>query len=493
MEDFVIYVTIPPGGNRVAFLTKIIMELEPHGVFMDGCHHGMEKEASMFKTFLQNPRTARVEFLGATTSMTSDELFFFDSAKFESCAWDLDDYTDFIHHIFTHLEGTSLGTARLQNLRCAHDAGMGDVIAAVERKYLVAGHSCRFMFDYSEGEIIQSLTKACERVGTKMTHSERSSQTVNTLVVKRRVEAVGAFSTSLVPVSMAAAVLMHKYNLLEERHSVLFLGTLEAAKVRHWPMLGWHFEQDVFDRLKAHTTPAATGPPARDKVSQVSLAHLMENLSLHQEATLQATPRFELLEMSTAEPAFHLPNGGSFVLFDDWKHFVTIVAAHDGECGPLWLIPLYYANPFFDFALATSEVKGQVQIYSFQITVSATHSCNALVMQLISNELHLLGVELVGVTHRAVLPSAELARKFRFKTGENLEKSQRTLRSAVAPPPERRMRSNVNDVPHCEDPDQDLSEADVEVVSTASSRWTTVTVAESHLFLKDAFFAAVFK
>mmetsp|Transcript_1861 Transcript_1861/g.2929 ORF Transcript_1861/g.2929 Transcript_1861/m.2929 type:complete len:115 (-) Transcript_1861:169-513(-) len=75
----------------------------------------------------------------------------------------------------------------------------------------------------------------------------------------------------------------------------------------------------------------------------------------------------------------------------------------------------------------------KLTIHTFQITVSDTHSCNALVMQLIFNGLHNRGVELSEMIHHAVLPSFDLADNFRFKSGENLEPSTRILCNAVAP------------------------------------------------------------
>mmetsp|Transcript_14821 Transcript_14821/g.20314 ORF Transcript_14821/g.20314 Transcript_14821/m.20314 type:complete len:117 (+) Transcript_14821:643-993(+) len=111
---------------------------------------------------------------------------------------------------------------------------------------------------------------------------------------------------------------------------------------------------------------------------------------------------------------------------------------------------------------------------TFQITVSITHSCDALVMQLISHGLYIRGVELVEVIHHAVLPSVDLVDKFRFKTGENLIQSRRTLRSAVDPPAKRK-RSNINAALHCEDEIQDFPKEDVDIVWNPSARWTTVS------------------
>mmetsp|Transcript_23978 Transcript_23978/g.32846 ORF Transcript_23978/g.32846 Transcript_23978/m.32846 type:complete len:144 (-) Transcript_23978:704-1135(-) len=126
---------------------------------------------------------------------------------------------------------------------------MEEVVAAVERKYLIAGHSCRFMFDYSEDEIIHGLTNAaCEKV------QRGSIQSVETLVVN--ITKADGVKPEFVPVSMAAAV-MYKYKLLDNSQSVLFRGILVAVRVKQWPMLGWHFEQDVINRLKAHPSEAS--------------------------------------------------------------------------------------------------------------------------------------------------------------------------------------------------------------------------------------------
>eukprot|EP00597_Dinobryon_sp_UTEXLB2267_P004019 CAMPEP_0170075332 /NCGR_PEP_ID=MMETSP0019_2-20121128/12488_1 /TAXON_ID=98059 /ORGANISM="Dinobryon sp., Strain UTEXLB2267" /LENGTH=474 /DNA_ID=CAMNT_0010286233 /DNA_START=315 /DNA_END=1739 /DNA_ORIENTATION=- len=305
MEDFVISVTIPFGGNRNSILSYLVIELEPQCVFMDGMYHGMEKDTQMCKNFFQNSRKVRVEFLGATTSVIGGDRFFPKSKKFESSPWSITDYTAFIQHSFIN-QGFSLTKALMLNLGCGENSSMDEVIAAVERKYLMAGHSCSFMLDYSEDEIIDILTEACETVmPAAMTYSDRS----NPLVVKRKITEADEVTPLLVPVSMAAAVLMHKHKLLEENKALLFLGTLEAAKVRHWPILGWHFEQDDIDRLKAYLTPVAVCPPTREEVSQEALNDLMRKLTLKKAATLEFVPPFELLIARTVTP-FQLPQGG---------------------------------------------------------------------------------------------------------------------------------------------------------------------------------------
>lgn len=137
------------------------------------------------------------------------------------------------------------------------------------------------------------------------------------------------------------------------------------------------------------------------------------------------------------------------------------------------------------------ENQSVIAMNTFQLTVSNTHSCDALVMHRISDKLFMNNVILEGVIHHAVLPSAAQAKKFRFKAGENLEKSQMKLRSSTAQeePSAKRKREHFSLSGNEEY--QPLSKSDLDAI--AYNRWTTVTVTEDHLFLRDSFFAAVFK
>lgn len=584
MENFVITLTLKVVKNYKTCLQDVIEKLEPQCLFFDGFYHGMQEEASRFKDYCQNPNSKkfRVEFLGATTSMMGGNGFFDGSRKLESTPWDILDYVDFIRHTFSN-QDTVLGSKRLSNLGCSENADVGEVIAAVERKFLVAGHSCRFMFDYSEDEIILALTSACQRVSS-IKHPEESKLTVNTLIVKRSTKEIGKKDPVLIPVSLAAAVLMHMYGLLKEKTSTLFLGTVEAAKTHNWSMLGWHFELDAISRLKLFLPPvsgpsdataieckftsshrATSSVDRDDPVSQNALVDLMHKLSLASASTLETMPPFELVSAHLSK-TFNLPKGLSFTMFEDYEHLVEIVLSHDFHKGPLCLCPCNYDNPFFDFIVVenktsekffaeviavkemnqrlavemrnqnnaharkkttmltrrrkvirnriilrkkqiqaqallekkmksillsenavsedvemlsekTMENQSVIAMNTFQLTVSNTHSCDALVMHRISDKLYMNNVILEGVIHHAVLPSAAQAKKFRFKAGENLEKSQMKLRSSTAQEPSAKRKREHFSLSGNEEY-QPLSKSDLDAI--AYNRWTTVTVAEDH-------------
>mmetsp|Transcript_23978 Transcript_23978/g.32849 ORF Transcript_23978/g.32849 Transcript_23978/m.32849 type:complete len:107 (-) Transcript_23978:379-699(-) len=80
----------------------------------------------------------------------------------------------------------------------------------------------------------------------------------------------------------------------------------------------------------------------------------MRKLTLEKATTLEFTPPFELLNVKNSQP-FQLPQGGLLFDFADWMHLVEIVAVHDWKNGPLWLIPIYSANPFLDFAFVVRD------------------------------------------------------------------------------------------------------------------------------------------
>ncbi len=169
------------------------------------------------------------------------------------------------------------------------------------------------------------------------------------------------------------------------------------------------------------------------------------------------------------------------------------------------IVPRYCRHPFLDFALVWRVgdwSERAVQMVSFVATVSKTHSCNALVVQLVANGLHAHGIHLKRVVHHAVVPSVQCALVFEFTNQENMCKSVRALSSAAV------TRPATNEILEWEEPadfrklDEDC-QVQVDEVSTADCvrfeslnrqkafHWATVSVG-ANLVLRDSLCGTVF-
>ncbi len=122
-------------------------------------------------------------------------------------------------------------------------------------------------------------------------------------------------------------------------------------------------------------------------------------------------------------------------MFEDWAELVEIVGQFPWEeQESLWVVPKYCRHSFTDFARVRRvgpTWQNIVAMDSFRVTVSLTHSCDALVVQLLSDGLARLdsSIALQEVSHFAVLPSKERARVFSF-TGQRTCRSRMGSRAA---------------------------------------------------------------
>jgi hypothetical protein len=541
MEDFVLKLSVQ--GNRMDLVAKLMQELiapklVPHCLVLDGYFHVDNKvatevnEAQWYQQQYQNDTTPfEVEFFAVTSSVNYDGAGFCENIC-TSASWQLDQYIAFINALYDAKK--HLDPKMLSNLGCEVTATKQHIFEAIEKKFPTAGLSCRFMFDYSTTDVFEKLNKACSRV-KGMRAGAASIRTVNTLVVKW-----SRNSLTMMPVSDLAATLLCANQLIDTTFTAAFPVTLAAVQDKHSAMVGWLFEKDIIDRLKASVPRAelsvfgactAVAITGRQKVSismdgKAGLIAAAEQISfLDVKSDVNAMPPFELLSArsrsstsstssSSASTAprhsFTMPRRehlGHWVVFRDWKDLVDILAKRSAEpwaeMGPLWLVPESYYNPFFDFAMAVWEDDGLV-IYTFQATVSTTHSCKALIMQLVSNELfHREGNSLVlkKVIHHAVLPSQHIADQFSFDTNktEYLKDTRMTLRSSSGNSSKKRVRAEAfttalgaGNLPERDDMEVDveLSQDDVDkiqpvVEKEGQFKWTEVIIEES-LVLQNA-------
>lgn len=149
---------------------------------------------------------------------------------------------------------------------------------------------------------------------------------------------------------------------------------------------------------------------------------------------------------------------------------------------------------------------GRLTIATFQVTTKLTHSCDALVMQVISNGLLHQGVVLSSVTHHAVLPTAKDARKFKFMASVNMAKADMKLLSATAAetPAAAASKESAETVRTiqlrrfeiCPEEFQEDVAQDLHMESAALAAenfgWTNVSVGE-HLYLRDEVIAESFE
>ena len=118
---------------------------------------------------------------------------------------------------------------RLNNLGLKTGVSNESIIAALIRKLNLAGSFGRFMLDYNSAKVIDELNDAVDRLNSD-------------------VVSVGG---SLVPVSFTAGIMMALSKKFNTQPNRLTQNILDALHCKHKAMLGWLFEQEVTDRLKA--------------------------------------------------------------------------------------------------------------------------------------------------------------------------------------------------------------------------------------------------
>ena len=305
---------------------------------------------------------------------------------------------------------------RLNNLGLKTGVSNESIIAALIRKLNLAGSFGRFMLDYNSAKVIDELNDAVDRLNSD-------------------VVSVGG---SLVPVSFTAGIMMALSKKFNTQPNRLTQNILDALHCKHKAMLGWLFEQEVTDRLKAslpkeaiisdivgYTRPIVTSD------SDLDISKLLKSLSIRPVVNLDATVPFQLVRADTKD-VLDISMKGIIKPFESWQDLVELIVHHNWQAGPIWLLPLNYANPFFDFAFVDTNAENEsVDMKTFQITISTTHSCKAMVMQLISTRLNKSNIKLNSVVHHAVLPSQEVAEKFEFKSEECMRGPTMVTRAAA--------------------------------------------------------------
>lgn len=407
---------------------KITRTLKPHCVFLDGYFEGLGEYGIVLRDRYQlQPANTKVEFLAATTSVMMVGSVFkpLMESKFVSQPWELIDY---LNAVDAGIEFTAQ-----QRKNIGYDGE--DIRTALRMKFLIAGYSCRFMLDYTAKQVITTLKMACDRVKNRMIRGESSQQTINTLVV--------TIQGKMIPVSVVAALLIGHYHLLPDQHAGDFSNMVDAVKCRQRALLGWYFEQEVVDRLTAWLRPTAGATYVAVDLS----AQFVATLELEPVLQTPALPfQLEICDGPTAVP-FPLPGDCVEFRFHDWKEVVGELCRRNEQKNyrPVVLIPLYYANPFFDFALAAwGHGPGAlvwISLRTFQATVSTTHSCDATIVQAICDGLAKQMIGMSKVIHHAVVPSKVAAASFRFDAGVAMQRCNRVTRSDTSG---KRSRSDVD-------------------------------------------------
>ncbi len=144
------------------------LDIKMDCVFLDGFFHeqptgnvvSMKALAQRLQKAMQKANKKRpIPFLGATTSMMTHEGGCFHGdlvQRHHSEPWDLEDYIGLVRAIYS--AGTTLSAERLLCLGCTEaDTSLADIEAAIQAKYRIAGHSCRFMFDCTCGKVREAL------------------------------------------------------------------------------------------------------------------------------------------------------------------------------------------------------------------------------------------------------------------------------------------------------------------------------------------------
>jgi hypothetical protein len=508
VKDWVIKVTLPIGDNYGSCLDKVIRRIRPQGVFLDGFCVGLEKLVASIKANCQDPSNFISSFIGATTSMTSSVITSFQRYKtLTSSPWLLQDYINSVH------AGMIFNELRLKNLGLESGATPNSIIAALKIKFIVAGYSCRFMLDYDEEAVVEKLKHAINRTSTYSMEPEKSQQIVNTLFV--------SIDKSLVPVSLAAGYLIALSKKFDSPTNVLGAGIADVYNNNHRAMLGWLFEQEVVSRLKNHLRNAATktfvvstrfagiiasvgdmslaGPEGSNDSEQV--LDVLKRLTVEPVFSPDAPIPFQLLEAGTTSAttgkAFEIPMQGIIKQFSSWEVLVKLVVEHNWDDGPIWLLPECYGNPFFDFALAERQAQGvggakgsvNVNMKTFQVTIAATHSCNAHIVQCIHSELQKHPVNLTSVVHHAVLPSEVVAHNFQFVNQQCMSGLNVNTRASSKPNQEERSkrRRNSKSYEGYREDDEDFLDDHASQFAAAESRHTPITIQIGvNLVLKDS-------
>lgn len=526
----------------------LMVVLKLNSIFIDGYHDGVKIAPRLHEIYQKRGISpVFVEYLAMTTSMMPQSgLFGIDSGSpWMAKAWELADYFNMVDSGIVLTEQQLENIASTENTTIA--AGKDAVKAAIRKKFLVAGYSCRFMLDYSVKKVISVLYQACDRAEKSLASiAETSHRIVNTLVV--------TVGQRLIPVSALAAALIAYYKFNPQVTTPIdFQNVIRAIQSKNMSFLGWFFEQEVLDRLKSWlivpvgsavtavgnvkscvsadfaairgtSTPdviAASSTPAAaaslDPAKPAALEGLVGKLSIevsipHQqqseptggdafspfpsvlEDSLQS---FELMVCNRGtDTRYAFPQDCEIVLFKDYKGIVEelVVREHSKRFGPVVFIPMDCANPFFDYALVQwrqGPKKMKVEMTTYQITVSATHSCNVTIVQAISNGLALRKIKMSEVIHHAVLPSRDAARSFTFADG--IAMAGRTSYPRASK--KRKIISNQANFADVfegaeimyDGEDNDVDEYVVEIEKAGSNfMWTTVSVGDN-LYIVDSY------
>lgn len=155
------------------FLDQVLLAVKPVDLkldclFLDGFFHedsagGMKVLAQRLQDSGQNVKLGRtIPFLGATTSMMHQNGCFSGAhvKQHHSEPWDLEDYIELVRAIYN--AGKTLSRGRLDSLGCVFSDTLGAIEKAIRLKFPIAGHSCRFMLDYTSTRVTAVIKGACD-------------------------------------------------------------------------------------------------------------------------------------------------------------------------------------------------------------------------------------------------------------------------------------------------------------------------------------------
>lgn len=403
---YVVSVRMEAGRNRAAMVEDYIRKKHPPCVFLDGVTDALKYEAKGYYSILRS--TTEKAFMGITSSAVStDHLMHILNIRrdtvLRTTPWEMSDYHEAIDN------GLDLrGRLELLGLRDDQYEDKQAIKKSIETKYALAGASARFMFDYSDKEVVSTLKIACVKQRGDRTVTEADSNTAHTLWIQK--------GSHLVPVSLAACWLLVFHGVL--KHESLWCCRY-ADVIRkcngNLAMVGWMFEMEVVTRLTYLVKPPSTSSAPRLSLFDIPFVNFRTPIAFNLlKSTLNNEPAAsEYADTVNNGAAYHhrlLPDPipDSFVeQFTNNKDLVSQITKEfmntktPGQ--QMWFFPKNYCNPFFDALLCVVTAERVLVMRTLQITVSSKHSFKAKVMQLLSNGLFRNDITVKWVMHHAVL------------------------------------------------------------------------------------------
>lgn len=275
-------------------------------IVLDGNHPMLEGYAGALKLLYRK----EVEFFVAINAVYSPVSVFGIKAPrpYTAQPWGLDDY-------LSAAEVMHFTPDQLCNLECPVEASVACVQAVLRRKFLIAGHSCKFMLAYPTPCVIALLTRACSE-------SHEWSRLL--------VDWIG----HIIPVSLGAAALIGQYGLHPAPTQPKLIAMVATVQKRRRAILTWLFKEDVVDCItaRAAASPDSEGSPTG---------------ATHQ------TLRLCRCDGS----AYPFPEAHTLHHYGDWREIVEEIArlASTGFVGAVVFLSADSVDPFFDFAMAQIE------------------------------------------------------------------------------------------------------------------------------------------